>query len=278
VTVIRKAFNSLPRPVRSALRMAHALPFDALDAALGRRDPLVPPRRLRFVGDGDYTGIGEQFLRYFVDLGGLRPSESVLDIGCGVGRMAAPLTRYLDAEGRYEGFDIVPAGIDWCRANITPRHPRFHFQLADIRNPEYRGGSQEAAEYRFPFDDASFDFAFATSVFTHMRPGEVRRYVSELGRVLRPGGRGLFTCFLLNSESLARIADGTSSMAFMHELDGFRTTDLRTPEAAIALPEDFVRTCFTEAGLVVAEPIRYGSWSGRPDFLSAQDIVIAHKP
>ena len=110
-----------------------------------------------------------------------------------------------------------------------------------------------------------------------MRPAEVNRYVSELGRVLRPGGRGLFTCFLLNGDSLARIADGTSSMAFVHEMNGFRTTDPRTPEAAIALPEDFVRTCFTDAGLVVEEPIRYGSWSGREDFLSAQDILIAHK-
>lgn len=277
MALIRKAFHSLPRRVQSVLRIAYALPFDVVDGALGRRDPLTPPRRLRFVGDGDYTGIGNQFLQYFVDLGGLRPSDSVLDVGCGVGRMAAPLTRYLDADGRYEGFDIVPAGVDWCRGNITPRHPQFHFQLADIRNPEYRGGTQHAADYRFPFDDASFDFAFATSVFTHMRPAEVRQYVSELGRVLRPGGRCLVTCFLLNGESLALIASGASSLAFVHELDGFRTTDLGTPEAAIALPEDAVRTCFDDAGLVIEEPIRYGSWSGRQNFLSAQDILIAHK-
>jgi SAM-dependent methyltransferase len=276
VTKIRKALHSLPRPVQSALRTAYALPFDVVDSVLGRRDPLTPPRRLRFVGDGDYAGIGNQFLQYFVDLGGLRPSDSVLDVGCGVGRMAAPLTRYLEGDGRYEGFDIVPAGVEWCQANITTRHPRFRFQLADIRNPEYRGGTQEAAEYRFPFDDASFDFAFATSVFTHMRPPEVRRYVSELGRVLRPGGRCLVTCFLLHDGSLAQIAAGASTMDFVHEMNGFRTTDLRTPEAAIALPESFVRTCFTEAGLVIEEPIRYGSWSGREDFLSAQDIVIAH--
>ena len=54
------------------------MPLDAVDTMLGRRDPLTPPRRLRFVGDGDYAGIGNQFLRYFVDLGGLHPTDAVL--------------------------------------------------------------------------------------------------------------------------------------------------------------------------------------------------------
>jgi len=34
----------------------------------------------------------------------------------------------------YEGFDIVPEAITWCRRRITPRHPRFRFQVADIHN------------------------------------------------------------------------------------------------------------------------------------------------
>jgi cyclopropane fatty-acyl-phospholipid synthase-like methyltransferase len=38
---------------------------------------------------------GKEFLRYFVDLAGLKPDQAVLDVGCGKGRMAVSLTHYL---------------------------------------------------------------------------------------------------------------------------------------------------------------------------------------
>jgi SAM-dependent methyltransferase len=178
----------LPRPIRRALRMCYFLTMDAVDLCLRRRPDLVPPRWLNPIGDGDFESTGAEFLEYFNRFGELRPSHHVLDVGCGIGRMARPLTKYLTTGG-YEGFDIVPSGIEWCQKNITPRYPNFRFALADIRNQEYnRYGLVSASEYRFPYDDAHFDFAFLTSVFTHMRPLDVSRYLAELGRVLAPGG------------------------------------------------------------------------------------------
>ena len=84
---------------------------------------------------------------------GLKPDERVLDAGCGIGRIAVPLTEYLDESGGYEGFDIAPEGIAWCRENITPRYPNFRFQVADIYNKSYNPeGSQKADEYEFPYE------------------------------------------------------------------------------------------------------------------------------
>jgi len=84
--------------------------------------------------------------------------------------MAAPLTRHLES-GSYEGFDVTPRSVRWARRKITPKHPSFHFQLADIRNAMYNpGGTHTGATFRFPYPDDSFDVSFATSVYTHLRP------------------------------------------------------------------------------------------------------------
>lgn len=55
-------------------------------------------------------------------------------MGCGIGRMAIPLTEYLSEEGSYEGFDVVRRGVKWCQENITTRCPNFRFRLADVYN------------------------------------------------------------------------------------------------------------------------------------------------
>ncbi len=146
--------------------------LDLRDRLTGRGDPLVPPRRLNFVGNSDFVTTGDEFLEHFVELAGLRPSERVLDIGCGIGRMARPLARYLDASGSYDGFDINRAAIEWCRRHYRT-HPNFRFEVADLRNQRYHPeGRHRADEYRFPYPDASFDVAVATSVFTHLLEGE----------------------------------------------------------------------------------------------------------
>ena len=173
---------------------------------------------------------------------------------------------------------MFPKGIAWCRENITSRYPNFRFRVADIKNKEYNpGGRFAASEYRFPYADASFDFVLLTSVFTHLLPDEVENYLSEIRRVLAPGGRCLASFFLLNEESLGAIRSGTSTIDFRHDFGGYRAKSRETPEAAIAYPEDYVRSLYAELGLEIAEPVHYGSWPGRRDFLSYQDLVIAVK-
>jgi SAM-dependent methyltransferase len=157
---------------------ARAAVLDARDAVLRRRDPLTPPRRLGFVGGGDFRTAGEAFRQLFVDVGGLRPEDDVLDVGSGVGRGAIGLTGWL--QGRYEGIDVVRRGIEWCQQAITPRYPNFHFQVADVYNRHYNPvGRFSASEYRFPFEDRSFDFVVLTSVFTSRRSSS---------STTRPGG------------------------------------------------------------------------------------------
>jgi SAM-dependent methyltransferase len=240
--------------------------LDARDRFGKDSDPLVPPRRRQFVGQGDFAEVGDEFLAHFVELAGLRPTQRVLDVGCGIGRMARPLTGFLDpARGSYEGFDVNPDGIAWCQERYAGRHPNFRFHVADLFNGLYRPeGGQAAAEYRFPFADGEFDLVFATSVFTHLLERESDRYLAESARVLRPGGRLFATFFLLDDESRERLAAGDTWMTF--EAD--------TPEEAVAYDVAWLRERLDAHGLAL-ETLRPGAWSGREDGLTFQDVTVA---
>src|SRR5690348_3639880 len=80
----------------------------------GNRFMPAPPTELMLCGDGDFRAIGAEFLGHFVRLADLGPHERVLDLGCGVGRMAVPLTQYMSDVGSYIGVDVARDGIEWC--------------------------------------------------------------------------------------------------------------------------------------------------------------------
>jgi SAM-dependent methyltransferase len=268
-------------PARAA-RTASLATLDALDGVLGRREELRPPRRLQSVGSGDFHEVGAQMVHYLRELGGLRPDARVLDVGCGTGRLAVALTGYLTG-GSYRGFDIVPSAVRWCQGEITPRYPSFKFDLAQIANSHYNPeGDLQAAAFRFPYDDASFDFVCATSVFTHMLPAEFLNYMSEIARVLAPRGSLLGTFFLLNHASIEALESRRGGLPLPYELKdsscgvAYRAADAHSPEAALGLPEEAVREAFERSGMELG-PVRYGSWSGRADGFSYQDILVAER-
>lgn len=263
-----------------AKALARRLRYGPADLLRGRsrRGTPLPPRHLSFVGDSDFEQTGREFLGHFTELGGLRPGDRVLDIGCGIGRMALPLTGYLQG-GSYAGFDVGREMVRWCSRNVTPRHPNFEFAWAPIFNAKYNPfGTVAAGEFRFPYEDASFDFAFATSLFTHLQREETARYLAETARVLRPGGTCLLTFFLLTPEAEAEIAAGRAGFDFRHPVAGGMTTDPRQPEEAIAFRVEILRELASEAGLTIREPIHFGSWAHAPGAPSMQDIVVAQRP
>lgn len=252
----------IPAPLLRPITAAHAL--------LSTR--LVPPPHLHNVGLADFATVGDNYLQLFSSLCGLRSDDRVLDIGAGTGRMARPLTSVLTS-GTYEGLEIVRESVFWCQLAYR-RHPNFRFRHADIRNSVYNPrGRVPAAEYEFPVADRSATFVILTSVFTHMLPNEVERYLSEVARVLTPDGRAFATFFLLDAESRDGIRRGVSEMRFAHGSGGAWYHRADAPEAAVAYDEaDVLRMC-DAANLRVSE-LFHGTWSGRAGGHDWQDILI----
>jgi SAM-dependent methyltransferase len=245
------------------------------DTVARRRDRLTPPRRLDFVGHSDFAATGDEFMAHFVELGGLQPGERVLDVGCGIGRMARPLAGYLSSDGSYDGFDVNRDGIAWCRRRYR-RHPNFRFAVADLFNARYNPrGEQRADEYRFPYEGASFDFVLATSVFTHLLEADAANYLAECARVLAPGGRLFATFFLLNDASRALIREERAGLRFTDVDERVAILDEALPEEAVAYDDEWVFEALRANGLELSG-LHPGSWSGRDEFVSFQDIVVAH--
>ncbi len=238
--------------------------------------PEPSPEDITMIGGG-FLEVGKSFLGHFLQLADLQPDASVLDVGCGVGRMAYILAHYLRPEARYEGFDIIGHLVDWASAEISSRHPNFRFQKADIYNKHYNPtGAYKAAEFRFPYEDESFDFLFLTSVFTHMYGPDVRHYLDEFNRVLKPGGRCLTTCFLLNDESKALVRAKRCTQHLAHPVADCFTSNPKDPEAAIGFEESLLLQWIRERGFELEEK-RLGAWCERPNHFSYQDILVYRK-
>ena len=220
---------------------------------------------------GNFQKVGVESRRRFIELGGLRPDEHVLDIGCGVGRIAIPLLEYLDSSATYEGFDVDAQMIAWAQRNITRRRPSFRFRHADLETDMYNPqGSSSSERFRFPYDDASFSFVIATSVFTHLYPAEIGNYIRETRRVLAPGGRLYSTWFLIREKE----TDPAPDRVFVAR-SGYWTARPDDDRQAIGISMDSALAMLGDAGLEIAA-VHDGRWSGRVGALGArQDNVLA---
>ncbi|HEY6348049.1 MAG TPA: class I SAM-dependent methyltransferase [Candidatus Angelobacter sp.] len=120
------------------------------------------------------TGAREiQTVLSYVQSLGLSPDwkSSVLDFGCGVGRLTAALSRYFD---ECWGVDIAPTMIQLAR-EFHQANPRCKFLL-------------NQADHLRSFSDGSFGFIYSSIALQHMKAAYIRSYLVEFVRVLKPGG------------------------------------------------------------------------------------------
>lgn len=240
----------------------------------------VPKEEQSFVGDGDFRAIGAEFLELFIRYGGLRPDCDVLDLGCGIGRMAVPLTQYLSPAASYTGVDVNRHGLTWCRRHISRIYPNFGFHHVDYHNELYNpSGKKLLWESPLPFAPASFDFIIATSVFTHLSRQELKAYFRQLATVLRPGGRLFATFFLIDDVAVEAMGRPGARLAFPVR-DGVNLVNAAglPGGSAVAVRSDYLDALLIGNALSHCQPPLRGTWSGAVGGVTYQDVVVAEKP
>lgn len=123
---------------------------------------------------GDYEAVGSLEFQLLKHLG-LQPEHRLIDVGCGSGRLASQLANYLS--GEYVGIDVVPDLFQYAQNRCARDDWRFY----------------AAPGTTIPEPDQSADFIVFFSVFTHLQFEETYRYLKDAKRVLKPGGKIVFS-------------------------------------------------------------------------------------
>ncbi len=168
----------LPRPLLQKARAA-AWSFGDLRHGLRTREWQLPPAYLRVkvcgtIPPDDYLEGGRRHARALVRMltqAGGDPARitSVLDFGCGCGRVVAAAQALLPS-ARFHGTDAEVDLIGWAKAHL--------------RQAEF---TVNAPEPPLPHAEEQFDFIYAISVFTHLDERLQFAWLDELHRVAKPG-------------------------------------------------------------------------------------------
>lgn len=268
--LLRKIYYYFPPEFRFFFRKIIYKPLEFFT-----NDQGFPPKSMIYTGAGDFKETGIKWMEFFIKYSSLNKESDFLDIGSGIGRIAIPLSEFLT--GKYEGFDAVLLGVNWCKKHITNQHPNFNFTFVDLYNDLYKSNGISAATFIFPYENNSFDLCCSISIFTHMVPDEVYNYIGQAHRILKKGGYFISTFFLLDEESES-LMNKKNTFNFNYKYDDYSLMNEKVKSANVAYDKNKLAIQIESRGFEI-QYILKGYWCGRnknkcQDF---QDIIVMRK-
>jgi ubiquinone/menaquinone biosynthesis C-methylase UbiE len=122
-----------------------------------------------------FRGKLQELRQKTADLAQLQRGETVLDVGCGTGTLALEAYARVGETGRVSGVDPGPQQIARARSKAARGSFPIDFQVGVIE--------------QLAFPDQSFDVVLSTLMMHHLPDDLKRQGLSEIARVLKPGGR-----------------------------------------------------------------------------------------
>jgi ubiquinone/menaquinone biosynthesis C-methylase UbiE len=185
-----------------------------------------------------FRGSMRKLRRRTADLARLQPGEQALDVGCGTGTLAIEVQRRVGATGRVAGIDPGSEQIARARSKAAHRNLPIDFQVGVIE--------------QLAFPDSTFDVVFSTIMMHHLPAPLKRQGLSEIARVLKPGGRLVIADFTPKKDRQGRAArfhaGGSSLQGLTVLVKDASFTQVETEEMQ---PTRF--SVFPGAGFVVAQ-------------------------
>jgi ubiquinone/menaquinone biosynthesis C-methylase UbiE len=154
-----------------------------------------------------FRGQGRVLRQRAVTLARLQPGDAVLDVGCGTGTLAMEVARRVGRAGRagrVAGVDPSPEQIARARSKAAGRHVPIEFQIGVIE--------------QLAFPDQTFDVVFSTLMMHHLPQSLKRQGLTEIARVLKPGGRLVLADFTHKQDRAGRAARFHAGGSSMEEL------------------------------------------------------------
>ena len=235
------------------------------------------------VGGGDPELVALEVVAAIEKYAKLNFGDSILDVGCGCGRIAAALTQYIDRKSHYIGIDIVPGLIDFARNFITPRYPYFEFLLLNESNSTYDSWRRKDAEIGIAklteaVSAQSIDLAISVSLFTHLDYAPALEMLASIHHVLKNDGRVFVTAFVLDADAIDGIERSRTGFSFKHrtptgKLYAEKSDD---PTFAVAYDGGLLDELIGSASFQLERRIR-GYWSIGGPGETFQDALILRK-
>ena len=169
---------------------------------------------------------------------------SVLDFGCGCGRVARQmLLQSHSVPARYLGLDLYKPSIDWCQSNLKAAGFEFrHLNAYNIGlNPQGERFAQIGGSERFRLINAH-------SVFTHIIEPDIEFYFEQLASRLERGGTLRTTWFMFEK----------SNFPMMQEFQNCIYINPDDLTNATVYATEFVRELFSRHGLQITIAHRPG--------------------
>lgn len=193
----------------------------------------------------EFAGHGSDFWTVLSEAASkpLSEYESVLDFGCGCGRLARMFKGH---PGRFAGCDIDPRHIDWCSSAIS----FMEAKLSSVCPP-------------IPFRDNEFELIISISIFTHLTERSQDQFLEDLARICRPDGLLLLTIHGARGLERAHTEPGIRAMLEVEdELFNAASREFKAGKYAFILQQGHLTTLGPDGSLatdkVISAPFEYG--------------------
>ena len=264
--------------------------------------PPVPPPLINFNQTRNHFSISRYIREYreqsqsrelpfLKDIAQLNPNSVTLDFGCGLGRMASAYLMEGGSCGLYYGWEPDLFALKWLRKEYSQQNSfRFGGHPLTASQTYLSKGTQPSENYEdkdlaIPekeswhkfVEGVKFDLIWTSSIFTHTFPSTTVEILKLFKEIAKPGSWIVNTFLSIDDQSERAMKAGTADRKLPLSVNGIRTYDAKNPLVCTAYTVEQINQIYLEVGFPKPE-IRFGSWAGRDNGVTYQDLVIVQMP